>query len=46
MSNTLKLVAMLGLVVAVSACARQTEEFVVVNPEPISVEPVHHGKIK
>ncbi len=46
MSNTLKLVAMVGLLVAVSACARQTEEFVVVDPEPISVEPVHLGKFK
>ncbi|MGX9356632.1 hypothetical protein ACS3SW_16135 [Roseobacteraceae bacterium S113] len=49
MSKSLKLLAMAGLIVAVSACARQEpqqEEFVVVDPEPISVEPVYTGKYK
>ncbi|MCH2163122.1 MAG: hypothetical protein MK098_00490 [Marinovum sp.] len=49
MSQSLKLFAMAGLIVAVAACARndsQPEEFVVVDPEPISVEPVYTGKFK
>ncbi|WP_425040841.1 hypothetical protein [Primorskyibacter sp. S187A] len=48
MSKSLKLLAMAGLVVAVSACAResQQEEFIVVDPEPISTEPVYTGKYK
>lgn len=46
MSKSIKVLATLGLVVLVSACAReqQTEEFVVV--EPISSEPVYTGKYK
>ena len=46
MSGTLKLLATLGLVVVVAACARQqeTEEYVVV--EPVSEEPVFTGKYK
>lgn len=49
MSKSLKLIAMAGLLVAVAACARQAnepEEFVVVDPEPISTEPVYTGKYK
>ncbi len=48
MSKSIKLLAALGLIVVVSACAReqQTEEFVVVDPEPISTEPVFTGKYK
>lgn len=47
MSKSLKLIAALGLVAAVAACAQQQEEeFVVVDPEPISVEPVYTGKYK
>lgn len=49
MSKSFKLLTMAGLIVAVSACARQEqpqEEFVVVDPEPISVEPVYTGKYK
>ena len=47
MSNSIKLLAMLGLVAGVAACGQpQQEEFVVVDPEPISVEPVYTGKYK
>ena len=48
MSKSIKLMAMVGLVAAVAACTSgQTEdEFVVVDPEPISTEPVHTGKFK
>ena len=46
MSNTIKLVAVLGLVGFVAACGQQEEEIVVFEPEPISVEPVNTGKFK
>ncbi len=48
MSKNIKLFAMLGLMVAVAACAREqpVEEFVLVDPEPISQEPVYTGKYK
>jgi hypothetical protein len=48
MSKSIKLLATLGLMVVVAACARQqqAEEFVVVDPEPISVEPTYTGKLK
>lgn len=48
MSNRIKALAALGLVVLVAACGGgvQEEEFVVVQPEPISVEPVYTGKYK
>ena len=47
MSNSIKLLVAVGFIAAVSACARQQqEEFVVVEPEPISVEPVYTGKYK
>ena len=47
MSKSIKLLAMLGLVAGVAACGgTQEEEFVVVDPEPISVEPVYTGKYK
>jgi len=45
MSKSIKLFAVLGLVVVGAACAKkqqQVEEFVVV--EPISQEPVYTGK--
>lgn len=47
MSKSIMFLAALG-VVALSACARQApqEEYVVVEPEPISVEPVYTGKYK
>ncbi len=46
MSKSIKLLATLGLMVVVAACAREqeTEEFVVVEPEPISTEPAPTGK--
>ena len=48
MSKSIKLLATFGFVVVVAACAReqQVEEFVVVEPEPISVEPTFTGKFK
>ncbi|MCR8827129.1 hypothetical protein [Pseudosulfitobacter koreensis] len=47
MSKSIKLLAMFGFVAVIAACAReQAEEFVVVDPEPISVEPVYTGKYK
>ena len=46
MSNCFKTVLALGLVAALAACALQEEEYVVVEPEPISVEPVYNGKYK
>lgn len=48
MSKSIKLMAMFGMVAAVAACTsgQTEEEFVVVDPEPISVEPVHTGKFK
>ena len=47
MSKSIKLLAMLGLVAGVAACGQpQQEEFIVVDPEPISVEPAYTGKYK
>lgn len=48
MSKSIKLMAMFGMVAAVAACTsgQTEEEFVVVDPEPISVEPVQTGKFK
>ncbi|MFK7752922.1 MAG: hypothetical protein AB8B51_10255 [Sedimentitalea sp.] len=46
MSNSIKIVALLGFVAAVAACGNRQEEFVVVDPEPISQEPVFTGKYK
>ena len=46
MSKSIKLLAMVGFVAAVAACAQQEEQFVVVEPEPISVEPTFTGKFK
>lgn len=46
MSNSIKGLMALALVAFVAACAQQEEEFVVVDPEPISTEPVHTGKYK
>jgi hypothetical protein len=44
MSNTIKSVIAIGLVAFVAACAQQQEEeFVVVEPEPIT-EPAPTGK--
>ncbi|MEM8633061.1 MAG: hypothetical protein AAGF74_17705 [Pseudomonadota bacterium] len=47
MVKSLKLLAMVALLGAVAACApNEPEEFVVIAPEPISVEPVYTGKYK
>ena len=47
MSNTIKSVLAIGLVAFVAACAQQAEEeFVVVEPEPVSQEPTYTGKYK
>ncbi|WP_168797790.1 hypothetical protein [Aliishimia ponticola] len=47
MSKSIKLLAVFGLVAGLAACAQEeTEEFVVVEPEPISSEPVYTGKYK
>ena len=47
MSNSIKSVLALSLVALVAACGgQQEEEYVVVEPEPISVEPVYTGKDK
>ncbi|MCL3883687.1 hypothetical protein [Marivita sp. GX14005] len=48
MSKTLKLFAAAGLLAALGACANEPaeEEFVVIDPEPISQEPVYTGKYK
>ena len=45
MSKSIKLLAMVGLLAGLAACG-QEEEFVVVEPEPISVEPEFTGKYK
>lgn len=48
MSNSVKGVLALSLVVVVAACGNRApqEEFVVVQPEPISVEQSFTGKFK
>lgn len=46
MSHTAKFLALFGVVAALAACGQQEEEFVVVEPEPITQEPVITGKFK
>lgn len=46
MSNSIKGILAISLIGFLGACAQQEEEFVVVEPEPISVEPMHTGKYK
>lgn len=47
MSNSVKSLLALSLVAFVAACGgQQEEEFVVVEPEPISTEPAYTGKYK
>ena len=47
MSKSIKVFGLVGLMVLAAACSRQQEEeFVVVDPEPISVEPTYTGKFK
>ncbi|MCA0938344.1 hypothetical protein CLG85_013100 [Yangia mangrovi] len=47
MSKSIHLLAMLGFVATLSACGgQQEEEYVVVEPEPVTAEPVYTGKYK
>ena len=48
MSKSIKLLAAVGLFAVLSACGQKQaeEEFVIIDPEPISSEPVHTGKYK
>ncbi|MEM6728662.1 MAG: hypothetical protein AAF618_09195 [Pseudomonadota bacterium] len=51
MSKSIKAVAMVGLMAIVAACAGNVddgavEEFVVVEPAPVTVEPTFTGKFK
>ncbi|MCF6443919.1 hypothetical protein [Nereida sp. MMG025] len=49
MPNSIKLIAVLGLTALLAACGggnSEPEEFVVVDPEPISAEPTFTGKYK
>jgi hypothetical protein len=46
MSKRIILLATVGIITLLGACAREEEEFVVVDPEPISTEPVQTGKFK
>ena len=48
MSKSIKLLAIFGFVAALSACGQQQqqEEAIVVDPTPITVEPVYTGKYK
>lgn len=47
MSKSIRFLAMLALVGGVAACDNSPqEEFVVVEPEPISTEPSYTGKYK
>ena len=47
MSKSIKTLGLVSLMILAAACARQEEEeFVIVEPEPISVEPTHTGKYR
>jgi uncharacterized lipoprotein YajG len=46
MAKKFQIAAALGAAAFVAACAQPQEEFVVVEPEPISQEPVYTGKYK
>ncbi|MEL7093094.1 MAG: hypothetical protein AAFN94_15280 [Pseudomonadota bacterium] len=46
MSKSIKVFGVLSLMVLAAACGRNNEEVVIVDPEPISVEPTHTGKFK
>ncbi|MEM1387943.1 MAG: hypothetical protein AAF748_15300 [Pseudomonadota bacterium] len=47
MSKSIKLVLAFGLVGFAAACAQQEEEEpIFIDPEPITVEPIHTGKFK
>ena len=46
MSKSSKIVLALGLVVFAAACGHKQEEVVMVDPEPVTMEPVYTGKYK
>lgn len=47
MSKSIKFIALVGFVATLAACGgNKEEEFVVVDPEPISTEPTYTGKYK
>jgi len=46
MSKTVKSILALSLVAFTAACAQPQEEYVVVEPAPITTEPVYTGKYK
>lgn len=48
MSSFIKSIAALSILVVVAACGNRApeEEYVVVEPEPISVEPSYTGTLK
>ena len=48
MSKSIKFLAAIGFIATIAACTsgQSDEEFVVVEPEPISVEPTYTGKYK
>jgi outer membrane lipopolysaccharide assembly protein LptE/RlpB len=47
MSKSIKYLALVGVVATLAACGgNKEEEYVVVEPEPISVEPTYTGKYK
>jgi len=47
MSNSIKSLVALAFVAVLAACgSNEEEEFVVIEPEPISVEPEYTGKYK
>lgn len=47
MSKSIKYLVAVGLIVTVAACGRnKQEEYVVVEPEPVSVEPTYTSKYK
>ena len=44
MSKSIKVLGVVSLMVLVAACSNNQNDFVVVDPEPISVEPAQTGK--
>lgn len=48
MSKSIKFFALFGFVATIAACGNSSneEEFVIIDPEPISVEPEYTGKFK
>jgi len=44
MSKSIKVLGAVSLMVLVAACSNNQDDFVVVDPEPISVEPAQTGK--